>query len=227
MKKTILNLSLIAILTLLFSSCGSISITQKRYSNGLNIDWFAGKDKKADNQNVVKKRKAKSNPIDNIASSSENATINNIQLNETIASENLNNENNINENQQPFNATFDTKQSQKKTLKTLKNATREDFNAISKEEKTEITKNLKSIKKKNNKNTTSNESGLPLILLVIIALIIPPLAVFLYYGEINVHFWINLILLLLVGGGLYTSIGVIGLGLAAIHALLVVFGLFN
>lgn len=33
-----------AILAILFSSCGSLSISQKRYSNGLNISWFGGKD---------------------------------------------------------------------------------------------------------------------------------------------------------------------------------------
>lgn len=35
---------LIGALAILLSSCGSISITQKRYSNGLNITWFQGKD---------------------------------------------------------------------------------------------------------------------------------------------------------------------------------------
>ncbi len=33
-----------AIMAILFSSCGSLSISQKRYSNGLNISWFGGKD---------------------------------------------------------------------------------------------------------------------------------------------------------------------------------------
>jgi uncharacterized membrane protein YqaE (UPF0057 family) len=63
-----------------------------------------------------------------------------------------------------------------------------------------------------------------LILLVILALLLPPLAVYLYFGEINVHFWINLILCL-VGGGVGVVVGY--WGLAIIHALLVVFGVFG
>ena len=57
MKSNIKNLSIFTIVILLFSSCGSLSISQKRYSNGLNIDWFAGKDKKADSPKVAKKTK--------------------------------------------------------------------------------------------------------------------------------------------------------------------------
>jgi len=57
MKSNIKNLSIFTIVILLFSSCGSLSISQKRYSNGLNIDWFAGKDKKADSPKVTKKTK--------------------------------------------------------------------------------------------------------------------------------------------------------------------------
>jgi hypothetical protein len=57
MKSNIKTLSIFTIVILLFSSCGSLSISQKRYSNGLNIDWFAGKDKKADSPKVAKKTK--------------------------------------------------------------------------------------------------------------------------------------------------------------------------
>ncbi|MFM6983814.1 MAG: hypothetical protein ACKOXF_06760 [Chitinophagaceae bacterium] len=42
--KYIKQLFSLAILAILFSSCGSLSISQKRYSNGLNISWFSGKD---------------------------------------------------------------------------------------------------------------------------------------------------------------------------------------
>ena len=57
MKSNIKKLSIFTIAILLMSSCGSISISQKRYSNGLNIDWFAGKDKKAESPKVAKKTK--------------------------------------------------------------------------------------------------------------------------------------------------------------------------
>jgi uncharacterized membrane protein YqaE (UPF0057 family) len=70
----------------------------------------------------------------------------------------------------------------------------------------------------------TNDSDVNLILLVILAILLPPLAVYLYFGEINIHFWINLILCL-VGGGVGAVIGY--WGLAVIHALLVVFGIFG
>ena len=54
MKSNIKNLSIFTIVILLFSSCGSLSISQKSYSNGLDIDWFAGKDKKADSPKEAK-----------------------------------------------------------------------------------------------------------------------------------------------------------------------------
>ncbi len=73
----------------------------------------------------------------------------------------------------------------------------------------------------------SNHSDVNLLLLVILALLLPPLAVFLYFGEPNIHFWINLILWI-VGGGLILGGGFLyGIGFAVIHALLVVFGVFG
>lgn len=54
-NKTLLFTALIAIL---FSSCGSLSIGSKRYSRGLNISWFSGKDeaKKHSNKDSEKKK---------------------------------------------------------------------------------------------------------------------------------------------------------------------------
>ena len=59
MKLSKLNY-LIGVLAILLSSCGSISITQKRYSNGLNIAWFQGKDEP---RAEPKKRAAKPAPV--------------------------------------------------------------------------------------------------------------------------------------------------------------------
>jgi uncharacterized membrane protein YqaE (UPF0057 family) len=52
------------------------------------------------------------------------------------------------------------------------------------------------------------------ILLVILALLLPPLAVYLHQGEINTKFWISLILTLLffVPGVIYALIVVLGDG---------------
>lgn len=44
---------------LILSSCGSLSISQKRYSNGLNISWFSAKDSKQE----VKKEPKKKNEV--------------------------------------------------------------------------------------------------------------------------------------------------------------------
>ncbi|HEY1047867.1 MAG TPA: hypothetical protein VGF79_15610, partial [Bacteroidia bacterium] len=54
-NKTLLFTALIAIL---FSSCGSLSIGTKRYSRGLNISWFSGKDevKKHSNKDPEKRK---------------------------------------------------------------------------------------------------------------------------------------------------------------------------
>jgi len=84
--------------------------------------------------------------------------------------------------------------------------------------KTAETKNLKSknkIVKKKSKKKSSNSNGFAIgtIILVILAIFIPPLAVFLFEG-VTTRFWINLILTLL----LITAL------IAVIHALLIVLG---
>lgn len=43
-NKIFTRFSILIAFAFLFSSCGSVSIRQKRYSNGLNISWFGGKD---------------------------------------------------------------------------------------------------------------------------------------------------------------------------------------
>ena len=54
---------IIAIMALVLSSCGSLSISQKRYSRGLNIDWFAAKEDKGAAQ---KQSTSKSKRTENI-----------------------------------------------------------------------------------------------------------------------------------------------------------------
>jgi len=65
-----------------------------------------------------------------------------------------------------------------------------------------------------------------LVLLVILAIILPPLGVYLKDGGITGLFWLTLLLCLLLGGGFFLGIGILGgggWGLAAILALLRVF----
>ncbi|MEZ4777496.1 MAG: YqaE/Pmp3 family membrane protein [Bacteroidia bacterium] len=63
------------------------------------------------------------------------------------------------------------------------------------------------------------------VILIILAIVIPPLAVYLYDGAATNRFWLNLILTLLGYGGLgILGFGYIGGLVAIIHALLIVTG---
>jgi uncharacterized membrane protein YqaE (UPF0057 family) len=71
-----------------------------------------------------------------------------------------------------------------------------DFKSLSKKEKKERFKQIK----KTVKDYKANKSAEPstnTLLLVILAILLPPLAVYLHEGEINNKFWIDLILTLL------------------------------
>lgn len=90
-----------------------------------------------------------------------------------------------------------------------------DFNNLSKKEKREKVKEVKMAMKdfKANKNSSAAPSTNTL-LLVILAILLPPLAVYLHQGEINNKFWIALILTLLffVPGIIYALIVILGNG---------------
>ena len=88
-----------------------------------------------------------------------------------------------------------------------------EFNSLSKKEKKERVKSVKSvIKKYQADKKAGKEPSTNTILLVILALLLPPLAVYLHEGEINTRFWISLILTLLffVPGVIYALIVVLG-----------------
>jgi uncharacterized membrane protein YqaE (UPF0057 family) len=92
-------------------------------------------------------------------------------------------------------------------------AAMEQFNSLSKSEKKqkfkEVKKQLRELKaeKKANSAATTNTA-----LLVILAILLPPLAVFLHQGEINTKFWISLLLTLLffLPGVIYALLVVLG-----------------
>jgi|GEM_PF-1336292 uncharacterized membrane protein YqaE (UPF0057 family) len=80
-----------------------------------------------------------------------------------------------------------------------------------------------------NTNSTKGTHDIPLIVLIILALIIPPLAVYLHDDMLKTHFWVILILWLLGGGlafGLVSGAGAFGLLwlIAAIWAIIIVTG---
>ena len=80
--------------------------------------------------------------------------------------------------------------------------------SMTKKEKKEFRKEVKHLAKSKDIETLSSaydiyspedveETNISTLLLVIIAILLPPLAVFLHQGEINKNFWINLLLTLL------------------------------
>jgi len=88
-----------------------------------------------------------------------------------------------------------------------------EFNNLSKKEKRE---RLKEVKKQLNLFKANRAKGMETddrtILLVVLAILLPPLAVYLHQGEINTKFWISLLLTIL-----FWVPGII-------YALLVIFG---
>lgn len=87
----------------------------------------------------------------------------------------------------------------------FKNLSKKERKAKIKEVKKEI-KAFKAAKKANNEPSTNT------LLLVILAILLPPLAVYLHQGEINNKFWISLLLTLLfwLPGVIYALIVILG-----------------
>ncbi len=95
---------------------------------------------------------------------------------------------------------------------TVKSAV-DDFNNLSRKEKKarvkEVRKELKAFKAA---KKAGKEADTDTLLLVILAILLPPLAVYLYEGEINNRFWISLILTLLgwLPGIIYALVLILG-----------------
>lgn len=89
----------------------------------------------------------------------------------------------------------------------------ESFKSLSKKEKRErvkeVKKYLKEVKAAKRAGMAADDNT---VLLVILALLLPPLAVYLHQGEINSKFWISLVLSLLfwVPGVIYALVVVLG-----------------
>jgi uncharacterized membrane protein YqaE (UPF0057 family) len=91
-------------------------------------------------------------------------------------------------------------------------AAMKEFKNLSKSEKKEKFRDVKAAVKeykKNKKNGTPSDNTL---LLVILAILLPPLAVYLHEGEVNTRFWISLLLTILfwIPGVIYALIVVLG-----------------
>lgn len=95
---------------------------------------------------------------------------------------------------------------------TLKSAMK-DFKNLSKKEKKERIKEVKTlIRHYKAEKKSGNASSDNTILLCILAILLPPLAVYLFEGEINNKFWISLLLTLLfwLPGVIYALIVILG-----------------
>ena len=217
--KTSHYISIIAIMAFVLSSCGSLSISQKRYSRGLNIDWFAAKEDKgaAQKQSTRKSKKVEDVLVAEAPTAKQELVIAETKKESFVLSPVAS----------PSVVTPEVvKSSMVKAGKQVKAKSAigsKIVSSIKANASKMIQKAPIKIASANGINQTS-DSDVNLILLVILALLLPPLAVYLYFGEINIHFWINLILCL-VGGGVGVVVGY--WGLAIIHALLVVFGIFG
>ena len=201
MKSNIKKLSIFTIAILLLSSCGSISISQKRYSNGLNIDWFAGKDKKAESHKVAKKTKK----------------INQVAVLETIANEEVQTQSNefvsaalptesVEIDLSQSNTKGQVKQHRSK-VKVSANKTQEKVGVS----KLSAIKSLNKIKKSGIAKSDDNVNVLYLIMAFFPILCL--IAVYLYDGqELTTNFWVDLILhLTIIGAMVFAVLVVLGI----------------
>lgn len=206
MKTKIYILSL-AIIAILFSSCGSLSISQKRYSRGLNISLFRSKDEKPE---VNKAAIAQKKQVKKVEINNEINTIPSIEVPTEIAPNNTLNTIDNNTANNSINNNIPNTASKTTETKIKKRTIRNIIQTI---QPNHITKN-------------SNDSDVALIILIILAFFVPPLAVYLYYGEINTQFWISLLLTILAGGLFFVG-RAIGWGFPVVHALLVLLGIMG
>lgn len=89
----------------------------------------------------------------------------------------------------------------------------EEFRSLSKKErKTRIKEAKKELKAFKKERKAGQEPSTNTLLLVILAILLPPLAVYLHQGEINNKFWISLVLTLLfwLPGVIYALVVILG-----------------
>ena len=88
-----------------------------------------------------------------------------------------------------------------------------EFKSLSRKERKERLKEVrKQIKEYKKQKRAGNEPSDNMVLLCILAILLPPLAVYLHQGEINNKFWISLLLTLLfwIPGVIYAFVVILG-----------------
>jgi len=212
--KTIFTKGMIAVaIVALVSSCSTSNdvasnrgIQKRKYNKGFFVSKNAkglnhqNKDEQTKaiviNEEVAEVINTQENVQNEVATEVKSTEVNNVAIIETAVS-NDNNTRSINDN---------SPKTSNNTSETIDDDVTENGNVTKKDVK-------KQLRNKNKKDKSNSGSEVELIILVILAIFIPPLAVFLYEG-ITTRFWINLILTILVITWL----------IAIIHALLIVTG---
>lgn len=212
------HLFLFCSFVVLFSSCGSINnspFAKRKYTNGIFVnkaEKLAPTEKKtSDSESTL----ASKDKIENMASLSnikeENEAVTIIPNNTTL--------------------TETTKSGKKdQTLNLAKDRNHQKINKGLEKAKTFLIPTIKFNKGKSAKSpykqNAVEDDNTMLLIKVILAILIPPLAVFVH-EKITTDFWIDLILWLLFGVGRFTPFFFGFWGIAIIYALLVIFDVIN
>lgn len=177
MKK--LHLTFALVVMILLNACSSVSITQRRYNKGFSVDWV-GFSKSKEKETVAVAQKKKS------SQTSQSLDI------EELKSENKENAFvlNVEESKEAINLPFETNQNKPSQKHIQQNSPEivfaENMDVLS-SKKVNFKSKREIIKKAKQQDT---------LLLVIIALFIPPLAMYLLEGSWTFNCTINLILTL-------------------------------
>lgn len=224
MKKT-QKIGLILALLVFLSSCGSLSVTRMRYNRGLNIDWFGHKDDAG--RATVKKEKVKK-PTVVVAENEAKTEAENEAIVEEQTVQSIENANPAEIEQVVGNTAAKAAPSQKKMTvqknKVKSTPAKREHRVVNKVKAAVTTMSHK----QQTAQTNEDEEGIMLVLLIILALFIPPLALAIHSG-IDGAFWTDL-LIWLVGILLYGVLGNLGyilIVIAVVYAILLILGLIG
>lgn len=176
---------------IILSSCSSLSISQKRYSRGLNIDWFASKDKKKETPaTTIRVKKSETKVADKAKDDVSPAQVAVAEEVQQAAG------------QEATTAVIpsDNKKEGKSVAKAQKSQARTSHSTMpSRKEIREAKKAVSQAREQLRANAPQETNEVSTLILVILCIIAPLgiLAVALHEGEINDKFFISILLHLL------------------------------
>jgi uncharacterized membrane protein YqaE (UPF0057 family) len=190
-------------LTIFVSSCSTISISQRRYNKGFHIEFGGNGVKNSNKDKIAKSESLQSEDkfcTENITESD------NKQSNEAgvIYTETLVSETIVPMGEYSYTITSTEVTVPKKEGETIEKISTKEIST----QKKELKKAIKTFHKNKNEVQVSDR----MLLLTIIAILLPPLAVYLYEGSWTINCTLNLILTIL------------GWLPGVIHALLIIYG---